>query len=88
MQPVQIELDGTLQFTRFGIDNPDAGAPADFDIWFNDPITGNFNLTVVDRRAATLGGTGGVSTVPSVGGQLSGNFDFHVQQGRGAQQYP
>ena len=84
---VQIELDGTIQFTRFGI-VPDAGAPPDFRISFNDPITASFSLNVVDRRALTLGGTGGVSTVPSVGGHLDGNFDFRVQQGRGAQQFP
>jgi hypothetical protein len=88
VQPVQIELDGTIQFTRFGANNPGASAPPDFRISFDDPIAATFNFTAVDRRAITLGGTGGVSPVPTVGGQVSGSFDFRVQQGRGAQQFP
>jgi hypothetical protein len=84
---VQIELDGTIAFSTFGtaFRTP---VPNDFAIEFEDRLTASFSFQVVDRRASTLGGNGGVSTVPTVGGQLAGNFNFVVRQGRAAQAYP
>ena len=85
--PVQIELDGTMRFSRFGAQSP-GGVPSDFRIQYGDYITAVFELNVVDRRVITLGGNGSVDTIPDVAGRLTGDFDFQVRQGRGAQAYP
>jgi len=81
---VEMELDGTLTWTRFGTATP-PNVPNDFRINFDDPLTATFSFDVVDRRALTLGGVGGVPTDPSVAGHLDGSFDFVVRQGRAAQ---
>jgi hypothetical protein len=76
----QIELDGTITFTAFGA----AGSvplPDNFTINIGDRLAASLEVTVVDRRAATLGGVGPVPTTPAVAGQLSGSFDFIVQPG-------
>jgi hypothetical protein len=84
---VQIELDGTLVFSTFGSANQ-TPVPNDFRIQFEDRLTASFSFQVVDRRASTLGGVGGVSTQPALAGQLAGDFNFVVRQGRAAQAYP
>jgi hypothetical protein len=84
--PVQIELDGTIRFSRFGTTG--GGVPGDFRIQYGDFITAVFDFTVVDRRTSTLGGNGSVDTTPEIGGRVAGDFDFQVRQGRGAQAYP
>jgi hypothetical protein len=84
---VEMELDGTITFTKFG--SPPAGTvPESFSIKFGDPLAANFSFTIVDRRALTLGGSGNVTTAPEASGNIAGNFDFIVRQGRAAQAYP
>jgi hypothetical protein len=85
---VQLELDGTITFSRFGVQAAGTDAPPDFYLQYGDFITANFDFTVVDRRALTLGGLGNTTTTPEVGGTLTGSFDFQIDQGRGAQAYP
>jgi hypothetical protein len=82
---VQAELDGTLTFTAFGSAGAGAATPNDFNIQFGDRLTATFSADVIDRRAGTIGGLGGVPTTPAVAGHLSGNFDFFVRQGKAAQ---
>lgn len=82
-----LELDGTITFSRFGA-TASGAAPADFAIYPGDPLTASFQFDVVDRRALTLGGVGGVAVTPQVAGHLDGSFDFHVKTGPGAQEHP
>jgi len=86
--PVQLELDGKITFSRFGVQTPGSDAPIDFRIQYGDLITAAFDFDVVDRRTIGLGGSGSVDTIPDVAGHLAGDFDFQVRQGRGAQAYP
>jgi hypothetical protein len=79
---VQLELDGTLVFTKLGSAQAGGSVPNDFSINFGDELTAAFSFDVVDRRAITFG------TAPTAGGHLDGNFDFVVRQGRSAQAYP
>jgi hypothetical protein len=81
--PVQMELDGQITWTSFG--TADQGVPTDFRIEFDDRVAASFSFDVVDRRALTLGGVGGVPAEPAASGHLDGNFDFIVRQGRAAQ---
>ena len=75
------ELDGTITFSAFG--SATGGAvPRDFHISFDDRLAATLQVTVVDRRALTLGGVGPVSTTPAAQGQLTGSFDFVVRAGR------
>jgi hypothetical protein len=85
--PVTMELDGTVTFSKFG-SATGSGAGSDFKIVYGDELAAAFELDVTDRRASTLGGVGSVPTDARVGGHLSGNFDFHVKPGSGAQAYP
>jgi hypothetical protein len=78
---VGAELDGTMTFTSFGSTDPADG------IQFGDRIAATFEFAVIDRRALTLGGIGGVPVAPAAGGQISGDFDFIVRQGKAAQAY-
>jgi hypothetical protein len=75
------ELDGTITFTSFGAAGT-APLPDNFQIGFGDRVAATLQVTVVDRRALTLGGVGPVPTAPAIGGQLSGSFDFIVEPGR------
>ncbi len=84
--PVQMELDGTITFSRFG-DADKTPVPANFIVNYGDALTATFDVRVIDRRALTLGGTGAVSTTPMVGGQLSGAFDFTVKSGQPGQRF-
>jgi hypothetical protein len=86
--PVQMELDGIIHFNAFGSAVAGQLSPNSFKIVYGDQLTATFNFTIVDRRASTLGGIGAVPDNPMVGGNLSGNFDFTVKPGRGAQAYP
>jgi hypothetical protein len=86
--PVQMELDGTATFSFFGREDLGAEVPVDYRVQFGDRIAATFDFAVVDRRVIGLGGLGGVSPSPSVGGRLAGDFDFVVRQGRAAQAYP
>jgi hypothetical protein len=81
---VEMELDGTITWTSFGSAAP-PNVPEDFKINFDDRLAANFSFDVIDRRALTLGGSGGVPTDPSASGHLDGAFDFIVHQGRAAQ---
>jgi hypothetical protein len=86
--PVEMELDGTITFTSFGSASGTSN-PETFKIGYGDHLAANFtNLTIVDRRAIALGGQGSVPTAPQSSGTLTGNFDFVVQRGRGAQLFP
>jgi len=85
-QSVEMELDGQITWTSFGSAAPPASTvPADFKINFDDRLAANFSFDVVDRRALTLGGQGGVPVAPSAAGHLDGSFDFIVREGRAAQ---
>jgi hypothetical protein len=75
-----IELDGTITFTAFGAAGS-APLPDNFSINIGDRLAASLSVTVVDRRAVTLGGVGPVPTTPAVAGQLVGSFDFIVQPG-------
>jgi hypothetical protein len=79
---VGAELDGTMTFTSFG-----GRKTATDGIQFGDRISASFDFDVIDRRAITLGGVGGVPTTPAAGGHISGSFDFVVRQGKAAQAY-
>jgi hypothetical protein len=72
------ELDGTITFSSFG-SATGAAPPTNFTIDFGDRLTATLDVTVVDRRAATLGGIGAVSATPAVAGALQGGFDFIVR---------
>jgi hypothetical protein len=87
-EAVLTELDGTIQFSRFGVQDSAAAVPNDFRIQFGDTLTATFSFDVVDRRAIGLGGIGNTPVEPTVGGHLDGGFDFVVRQGRAAQSYP
>jgi hypothetical protein len=82
---VQMELDGKLTWTAFGKATAGGAVAEDFKIDFDDRLAATFSFEVVDRRALTLGGVGGVPVEPSASGHLDGNFDFIVRQGRAAQ---
>lgn len=79
---VQVELDGSMTFTRFG-----GTATGSDGIQFGDPLAASFDFAVVDRRALTLGGIGAVPVTPATSGHVAGNFDFVVRQGKAAQAY-
>jgi hypothetical protein len=79
-----MELDGTMTWVHFGSAAP-PDVPEDFRIDFDDRLAATVSFDVVDRRALTLGGLGGVPTEPSVFGHLNGTFDFIVHEGRAAQ---
>ncbi len=81
---VEMELDGVVNFSRFGSASP-TSVPVDFKIDYGESLTATFHFTVVDRRALVLGGVGAVSTDPTVAGELGGSFDFEVREGRAAQ---
>src|SRR5262249_30472762 len=82
---VRLELDGTMNFTKFGSASTIEKAPSDFRITSGDELAASFDFDVVDRRALVLGGVGGVSPEPAASGHISGDFDFVVRQGRVAQ---
>jgi hypothetical protein len=86
--PSRLELDGQITFSSFGKAQGGVAPANDFIIEYGDTLAATFDFTIVDRRAITLGGTGGVPTEPTVGGQLSGEFSFVVRPGRAAQAYP
>jgi len=81
---VEMELDGTINWSKFGGATTSA-VPEDFNLNYGDRITANFSFDVVDRRAIVLGGVGGVSPDPAVGGHLTGYFDFVIRQGQAGQ---
>jgi len=85
--PVTMELDGTVTFHKFGSASG-SGASQDFKIVYGDELSADFDLKITDRRVTTLGGVASVPTDAQVSGELTGNFDFTVQPGRGAQAYP
>jgi hypothetical protein len=85
--PVQMELDGVINFSKFGLIDPASPVPNGFRLQYGDQVEANFSFTVVDRRAITLGGVGSVTTMPFASGNLGGNFAFTVTQGRAAQPY-
>jgi hypothetical protein len=76
------ELDGTITFSAFGGATGGGMVPDNFHISFDDRVAATLKVTVVDRRALTLGGVGPVPTTPAVAGQLTGSFDFIVRPGR------
>lgn len=78
-----MELDGSITFTAFG-SATGAAPPVDFSVEYGDRVAANLAVTVVDRRAITLGGVGSVPPTPVVAGQLTGSFDFIVQPGKAA----
>jgi hypothetical protein len=82
-----IELDGTITFSAFGSATKGGAVPANFAVGYNDRVAATLTVDVVDRRAATLGGVGPVSTTPAVAGQLNGSFDFIVRPGRDNPQF-
>jgi hypothetical protein len=84
---VQMELDGTMTFTSFGSATAGTTPPDDFDINIDDRVAATFHFTLVDRRAITLGGVGGVPTDPSLTGHIDGDFDFIIRQGLSARPY-
>jgi hypothetical protein len=84
---VQLELDGTITFSRFGIVDAASPVPSGFFLQIGDPLTAAFSFDVVDRRALTLGGVGAVPATPQAGGHVDGTFDFNVTQGRAAQPF-
>jgi hypothetical protein len=85
--PVQLELDGVINFTQFGVIDPATPVQPGFRLQIGDPLQANFSFAVTDRRAITLGGVGSVTSTPVAGGNLGGNFAFSVTQGRAAQPY-
>jgi hypothetical protein len=78
---VGAELDGTITFSQFGSSNAANG------IQFGDRVAATFDFEIIDRRALSIGGIGGVPTTPAAGGHISGDFDFIVRQGKAAQAY-
>jgi len=78
---VGAELDGTITFSQFGSSNAANG------IQFGDRVAATFDFEIIDRRAVSIGGIGGVPTTAAAGGHVSGNFDFIVRQGKAAQAY-
>jgi hypothetical protein len=82
---VRLELDGKINFTKFGGASTTEQPPIDFRIQTDDQLAATFEFVVTDRRALVLGGTGAVSPEPAASGQLAGNFEFVVRQGRVAQ---
>jgi hypothetical protein len=78
---VQMELDGSITFSAFGGAQAGAMPAADFSIDFGDHLAATFSFDIVDRRAIVLGGTAGITTDPTAGGHIDGNFDFIVRQG-------
>jgi hypothetical protein len=81
---VGMELDGTITWTSFGSAAP-PNVPTSFDINPDDRLAATFSFDIVDRRALTLGGQGGVPVAPSAAGHVDGSFDFIVREGRAAQ---
>ncbi len=78
---VEPALVGTITWQSFG------GATAVDGIQFGDRLTATFAFNVVDQRAISIGGLGGVPTQPAAAGAISGNFDFVVRQGKAAQAF-
>ena len=85
---VEMELDGTIAFSRLGSAAAGGAVPANFRISYGDELAAAFSFDVVDRRALTLGGQGSVAAAPTVSGHLDGNFDFVVRQSTIAQTHP
>jgi len=84
---VQLELDGTITFSKFGVTDPASTVPPTFHIQLGDPLDAVFSFDIVDRRALTLAGVGAVPAQPQAGGQIAGSFNFNVTQGRAAQPF-
>jgi hypothetical protein len=83
----QLELDGVINFSKFGVTDPATPIPPAFNIKVEDQLSAYFEFDVVDRRALTLGGVGSVSPLPDAGGQLAGFFNMDVARGRQAQPF-
>jgi hypothetical protein len=83
-----LELDGTITWTAFGGATSGTTPPPNFRLSYGDHLAASFAFQVVDRRAITLGGIGGVPTAPAVQGNLSGNFDFFIRASDSAQAWP
>src|SRR5262249_14704727 len=66
-QPVQLELDGAIIFTKLGSASADGGVPVNFNIQFGDELAAAFSFDVVDRRAITFG------TQPQASGHIVGD---------------
>ncbi|MEO6954139.1 MAG: hypothetical protein ABI321_20215 [Polyangia bacterium] len=80
-------LEGTINFSSFGNSDGVHVSP-NFNSEERDRLTATFAFSLVDLRAATLGGVGAVPTEPTVSGNIAGFFDFVVYRGQAAQIHP
>jgi hypothetical protein len=78
---VEPALIGTMTWSSFG------QASAVDGIQFGDRLAASFSFNVVDQRALSIGGLGGVPTDPAASGAITGSFDFIVRQGKAAQAF-
>jgi hypothetical protein len=83
---VQLELDGSIAFSKLG--GATGGAAPGFHLNYGDELAASFAFDVVDRRAITLGGQGSVAPQATAAGHLTGNFDFQIVQSTIAQAHP
>jgi len=92
-----VAVDGFIDFLDFGgvYQNslpPDQrmGIDLDFKINFGDRLRANFDIsTLGDDRVLTAQLAGiNVPPEPVIGGEMSGNFDFYLARGQGAQTFP
>jgi hypothetical protein len=74
-------LVGAMTWQSFG------GADATNGVQFGDRLAATFSFDVVDQRAISIGGLGGVPITPAASGHLTGSFDFIVRQGKAAQPF-
>jgi hypothetical protein len=90
-----VAVDGTLEFQDFGsAAQPDVPSemremvPSNFKINFGDRLRARFRVVLQDQRI-----WGAIKQMlpmpaPSIGGELSGYFDFDLERGRAAQPFP
>jgi hypothetical protein len=78
---VEPALIGTMTWSSFGQSSAVDG------IQFGDRLAASFSFNVVDQRALSIGGLGGVPTDPAASGAITGSFDFIVRQGKAAQAF-
>jgi hypothetical protein len=87
---------GTIEFEEFGsAAEPNLppemrhGIPKDFKINFGDRLRARFHVVLNDERIwGAVKTMMPVPTMPRIGGEVSGYFDFDLERGRAAQPFP
>jgi len=92
-----VAMDGYIDFINFGVALDQSNVPSDmrtgvgndFKVDFGQRLQANFNFTMGDDRVATaIRMMIDPPPAPTIGGTMTGNFDFNLERGQGAQTFP